>query len=241
MLTRFLAAAAASTAALAFGFTALAGAQTPEATTTASDPQGRFSVEVPKSWASDINFETSPSGRTAILAGADPECQFHAIQDLGSATVSPDAFRRAWVNPIGAAKWGETLTPFRSAFFAGAAPTITEDRVDETSGYFPNQIALATAGTKKVWVSMHPRPGLVVYGFCRTWDDADPSALFARIQASFKTPQDASLTESAAAAEAARAAREAAKAAAPPTPAPAAEAPPAEEPKKRRNVTRVLR
>jgi hypothetical protein len=237
MLNHLLAAAAALIAATSF-----ATAQTPPDTKTVQDPAGRFSVQTPKAWPED--FEKSANGRTAVLVGVDPECQFHAIEDIMSTGVGADAVKRSWTAPIGTQKWMDSLNPFRDKIWesAGATLTLSNERVD-ASGYFPIQRAIATGNGKTVAVAIYPRPGVVIYGFCRTWKPADQTATFDAVLASVKTPQDDALIAAGAAADADREAKLAAKSAQDAATA----APPAkvEQPKteapKRRQVERVLR
>jgi len=183
----------------------MALAQPPAETQTINDPQGRFSFEAPKSWP--VDHEASETGRTAILAGVDPECQFHATPDANSAAVTPDGVKRAWTAPIGTTKWTEALNAFKGRLFdnGGVGMTVSDEIVD-ASGYFPVQKAKATAGGKTIAAAIYPRPGLVVWSFCRTWKPADPTAVYAAVQSSFKTPQDEAMAAAGAAAEAQRAA-----------------------------------
>lgn len=194
-------------------FVAAALAQTPAATKVVEDPQGRFSIETPRNWP--VDNETSASGRTAILAGVDPECQFHAIPEPASASLSAAAVARSWAAPLSASKWQESVTPFKGVMFDSApgAMSVSDASVD-TSGYFPIQKATVTLGEKTARFAILPRPGLVVWSFCRSWKPGDNTALFDTVQRTFKTPQDAAAIEAAASA-----------ATAPAAPAPAAPAP----------------
>lgn len=234
--TRLLSVAAVLTAL----FASAAIAQGP--TTSLSEPQNRFTIDAPKNWPAD--FDTSGSGRTAILVGVDPECQFHTVNDASSAVVTPDAIRTTWSQPIGAARWQTALSPFRGPIFgdAGATLTLRDESVD-TSGYFPIQRAVAEGNGKTVTVAVFPRPGFVVYGLCRNWDRDPQPATYEALFRSLKTPQDAALAAAGDAAEAERQARAAdaqAKAAAPNQTGGQTQ-PGAEPEKKRRDVGRVLR
>lgn len=186
----------------ALGVAGAALAQTPAATKTVADPEGRFTFETPRSWP--VDTETSPSGRTAVLAGVDPECQFHAMADPNNAMATPQAIQRSMTAPIGTAKWQEQMTAFRGPLFDDrtAAIVISEESVD-TTGFFPIQKAKATVGAQTVTAAIYPRPGLIVWSFCRGWKPVDSSAVFAAVQSSFKATRDEAMIAEAAAAAAA--------------------------------------
>jgi hypothetical protein len=222
-------------ASLALALAGVALAQPAGETKLIEDPQGRFSFEAPKAWP--VDNETSATGRTAILAGVDPECQFHAVMDPSSVTVSPDGVKRAWTAPIGTVKWTESLNAFKGRLFdnGGVGMTVSDEAVD-ASGFFPVQKAKASAGGMTVSAAMYPRPGMVVWSFCRTWKSADPSAVYAAVQSSFKTPQDEAMAAVGAANEAQGAAAAAQAKADAPNAAPQPKEQPPAEPARRKGM-----
>lgn len=194
---------------------AAAAIGTAQAQTPWTEAGQTFSVTLPKGWGKPDKM----SGAATVLefagGNANEECIFYRFDRPETASASPTAFKTAWANPLGAAKWTELTSKLSWAVPTGA---VTEDKVEGVNGW-PVQTAIIGGKNGPVVAAIHARPGSEVWVFCQSYDGKDRIAAFRTTALSVTTPRDAEFaaseaSEAAKAADAQKAADEAAAAAA---------------------------
>ncbi|MDX2234348.1 MAG: hypothetical protein NW200_07605 [Hyphomonadaceae bacterium] len=208
MFRRPLAAGAAAVALLAVA--AVAHAQ--GGLKTFTDAQNRFSFQHPANLPVDV--VARPNQPMNVLVGAaDYECQMFVVDRPELAAAPPEAFVRSYSAQLSSDAWKKSMDGFALYNRAGIVTGVSVD----TAKFWPVQRAdIRTDEGKPVIAAMQARPGLDVWQFCTSFDDADHAATFNQIIATFAGPNDAALQAQGEAAIAARgaAAAEAAAAAA---------------------------
>jgi hypothetical protein len=169
-----------------------------------SDPAGRLTFEYPPNWPVDV-VPAGNADSTAVISGlANEECQFFALARAEWAQHTADVMKRATATtPIGTEAWQTTALSIR--LFRNQA-VVQNETIDTTTGFWPIQRATIQSGEHSVASAYQRRPGLEIWTFCLTYNNADRTDVFNRVIASVGTPRDAEWRTQAEAAEAQRAA-----------------------------------
>jgi hypothetical protein len=187
---------------------------------TWTDPAGRMVVDLPAGWQTQ---QRGAQGQTTIIAfNPANDCYLFGIDNPASASASPNAARNT-TTPLAPEAWVTAASGLRD-FFGSTPPTVTSQSVD-TSGFWPVQRVELAGSPRPVYGALQIRPGAELRAFC---SGAGGVAVFDRIFASMRHPNDAAWREAAE-----RQASERAAAAAQPAPQPQEQ--PQENNRRRRN------
>ena len=173
---------------------------------TYTDSQNRFTFQYPASLPVDV--VARPNQPVNVLVGAAAyECQMFVVDRPEFVGKPPGDVARAYATAFAPDIWKRSADGFALYKRAGAVQSNTVD----TSSFWPVQRAsLTTDANKPAVAAMQARPGVEVWQFCTGFDNADHTAVFNQIIASFAGPNDAAQAAEGAAAEAAHAAAQAA-------------------------------
>jgi hypothetical protein len=149
---------------------------------TWTDPAGRVVVDLPAGWQTQ---QRGATGQTAIIAfNAANDCYIFGVDNPGTANVSANAVRNA-TTPLTPEAWVSVASGLRD-FFGSAAPSVTSQSVD-TSAFWPVQRVEYAGASRPVYGALQIRPGVELRGFC---SGAGGVAVFDRIFASMRHPND---------------------------------------------------
>ena len=151
---------------------------------TWTDPAGRVVVDLPAGWQTQ---QRGAPGQTAIIAfNPANDCYIFGVENPATASASANAARNT-TTPLAPEAWVTAASGLRD-FFGSTAPSVTTQSVD-TSGFWPVQRVELAGGSRPVYGALQVRPGFELRGFC---SGAGGPAVFDRIFASMRHPNDAS-------------------------------------------------
>lgn len=199
---------------LALGMVATATPAMALETATYRDPDGRFTIDLPRDWPVDPPQDVRAGIRMVLIGGADADCSILAYDRQEWASGQASDIQRTFKEPIKAADF---LASFSGTVQTGSAASAPASVAVELVEGWPVHVAELPDGDQSAMAAIHYRPGLEVRVICKAYTSGDFSEAFALVTRSFKTPKDAEWSAQAmefAAAKAAAAAAAAEQAAA---------------------------
>lgn len=153
-----------------------------------SDAAGRLAFRYPAEWSIMGAGRTSPPPvlRRVFVGGGAFECQIWSISDPATASLTADRLKAAFAHPVAADDWTRLALPVD--YFNGHVDVAAQS-VDAT-GAWPIQHADLRGPSAQVRATMQARPGVQLVSMCLSFDGADRSADFARVEASIGLPEE---------------------------------------------------
>jgi hypothetical protein len=176
--------------ALALGVFA-SGLAMAQATKSYSEPKGRFSIIYPAKWPADLMSKPDSPTTEFVVGGADAECWFIGIDRAEWASAKPTDVRRTFSEKFTDQK---LLEAFEGRILSGASkdtPAKVVASSVETLNNWPVQFGEIQAGTDRLMVAIHTRPGFEARSFCKAYDGKDHNAEFKAVALSLTAARDA--------------------------------------------------